>query len=186
MQPSPYTSEQAAASVPKLVDAPPFILGSKSGSRRAILTAAGGIFDVVVADIDEKGIGNRNVDPPAELVQVLSCAAECCVLWAANSVSCSVLCHAHASLCLSRPLPHSVHAENCRGKGRRTACSARITSAAGPHRRHSAGRMAEQIGARHCSAHFRPGGHIQGNYPGKTRRYFRSAAFSRIVLRYAL
>eukprot|EP01052_Picozoa_sp_SAG31_P001582 SAG31_NODE_53_length_30139_cov_31.002197_24_plen_213_part_00 len=74
MQPSPYTAAAAAAQVSRLVKPPHFILGSKSGSRRAILSAAGASFDVVVADIDERAIGDRTSDAPAALVQQIAVA----------------------------------------------------------------------------------------------------------------
>ncbi|KAI8615991.1 putative maf protein [Chytriomyces sp. MP71] len=45
-----------------------FVLGSSSKSRASILDKHGVSFKVVVADIDEKAIGDRNLDKPSELV----------------------------------------------------------------------------------------------------------------------
>jgi septum formation protein len=76
LAPSTFTLAAAAAGVAKLVDPPRLILGSQSGSRCAILSAALGAaaFDILVPAIDEKAIGDRLSDSPRELVKAIAIA----------------------------------------------------------------------------------------------------------------
>uniref|UniRef100_A0A7S2C1Q1 Uncharacterized protein n=1 Tax=Octactis speculum TaxID=3111310 RepID=A0A7S2C1Q1_9STRA len=67
------TEEAAVASATRLpFDAPKFILGSASASRRALLTATGAKFDVMIPDIDEKAIGVRASGDADVLVRLLA------------------------------------------------------------------------------------------------------------------
>ncbi|KAJ8604331.1 hypothetical protein CTAYLR_002501 [Chrysophaeum taylorii] len=55
------TALESVARMPP--NAPAFILGSSSSSRRALLGATGASFETMVPDIDEKAIGDREGDP---------------------------------------------------------------------------------------------------------------------------
>lgn len=74
LTPSKFTVDAAIAGATRLLDPPPLVLGSKSPSRRAILSAAGAEFKTLVPDIDEKAIGNRIQNQPAELVRAIAVA----------------------------------------------------------------------------------------------------------------
>jgi septum formation protein len=78
--PSSFTLSAVAAGVAKFVDPPRLILGSKSGSRRAILAAAGASFETLVPNIDEKAIGDRLSDSPLELVKAIAIAKSDAIL----------------------------------------------------------------------------------------------------------
>ena len=58
----------------RLLEPPRFILGSGSQSRRALLEASGARFDVIAPNIDEKSLGDRELDAPGDLVQCLALA----------------------------------------------------------------------------------------------------------------
>ena len=64
----------AERGVTVLESPPKFVLGSQSPSRKAVLTATGATFDVVVPDIDEKAIGRRGFDSPTHLVRRIAIA----------------------------------------------------------------------------------------------------------------
>ena len=74
LAPSKFTVDAATASAKRLLNPPPLLLGSQSASRRAILGAAGADFKTLVPDIDEKAIGDRLQDQPAELVRAIAVA----------------------------------------------------------------------------------------------------------------
>jgi|EP01043_Picozoa_sp_COSAG02_P017899 septum formation protein len=74
LTPSKFTVDAAIVGAKRLLDPPPLLLGSKSPSRRAILSAAGAEFKTLVPDIDEKAIGDRIQDQPAELVRAIAVA----------------------------------------------------------------------------------------------------------------
>ena len=64
----------AERDVTVLESPPKFVLGSQSPSRKAVLTATGATFDVVVPDIDEKAVGRRGFDSPTHLVRRIAIA----------------------------------------------------------------------------------------------------------------
>jgi len=72
--PPSVTVEAARACVVRLSAPPPFILGSQSASRRALLEATGATFDALAPQLDERAIGDRLRDAPADLVQRIALA----------------------------------------------------------------------------------------------------------------
>lgn len=67
--------ESAVASVARMpVDAPSFVLGSSSWSRRTLLEATGANFEIMSPSIDEKAIGERANGDAHTLVQLVATA----------------------------------------------------------------------------------------------------------------